>query len=593
MLIEELISASVVAAINKLYNTEVEFNIETLQKTKKEFVGDLTLVVFPFTKISKKSPEQTAQEIGEELKLSINEITDFNVIKGFLNLSISNKYWVEYLLNNRTEKNYGFSKERKETVMVEYCSPNTNKPLHLGHIRNCLLGHSVAEILKANGNKVIKANLINDRGIHICKSMLAWLKWGNNDTPENHSLKGDHFIGNYYVLFEKNLKQEVEDLVAIGLSEDEAKKKSGLMIQAQELLKKWEDRDIETINLWRKMNNWVYEGFEETFNNLGISFDKVYHESETYLTGKKLVAEGLKKDVFFEKEDGSVWVDLTPDGFDEKLLIRADKTSVYITQDLGTAFERTIEFNLNKIIYVVGNEQDYHFGILKVILKKLGYDWADNLCHLSYGMVELPSGKMKSREGKVVDADDLILEMTENAKEITRELGKTEGMQYGEQQDLFKKIGLGALKYYILKVDPKKTMLFNPEESIDFNGNTGPFIQYTFARIQSVLRKSQELNIKPTPDYAIEINDKEKELIKLIYSYPEVIKQAAKDFSPAQIANYIYDLVKEYNQFYHDNPILKADDEKTLHFRLILSEFSGEVIKSALNLLGIDVPYRM
>ncbi|MDD5571827.1 MAG: arginine--tRNA ligase, partial [Bacteroidales bacterium] len=456
-----------------------------------------------------------------------------------------------------------------------------------------LLGHSLSEILKANGSKVIKVNLVNDRGIHICKSMLAWQKWGNNDAPENNDVKGDHFVGNYYVLFEKNYKTEIDELVAKGIPEEEAKKQAGLILQAQELLKKWEERDVDTINLWRKMNNWVYGGFEETYNSLDITFDKVYHESETYITGKKIIEDGLKKGVFFEKEDGSVWIDLTADGYDQKLLLRADKTSVYITQDLGTACERTTEFNPNKMIYIVGNEQDYHFAILKLILKKLGYEWADNIFHLSYGMVELPSGKMKSREGKVVDADDLIKEMVETAKEITKDLGKIEGMSFEEARDLYEKIGLGALKYFILKVDPKKNMLFSPGESIDFNGNTAPFIQYTFARIQSILRKSESMKINPVLDKSIVINDKEKELIKLIYYFPEIIKQAAEECSPAIIANYAYELAKEYNQFYHDFQILKAESESSMNFRLLLSAFTAEVIKSSLKLLGIDVPFRM
>ncbi|MFA6924243.1 MAG: arginine--tRNA ligase [Bacteroidales bacterium] len=594
MRIEEIISKNVAAIIKKLYNKDIEVSENFIQKTKEEFDGDITLVVFSFAKIIGGSPEKIAEEIGTEFKNNLSEISDFNVIKGFLNLKINDNYWLEYFADNNKEKNYGFSKTKKEeTIMIEYCSPNTNKPLHLGHIRNCFLGHSISEILKANGSKVIKANLVNDRGIHICKTMLAWQKWGSDDAPEHNDIKGDHFVGNYYVLFEKNYKSEIDELVAKGISEEEAKKQAGLILQAQELLKKWEDRDIDTINLWRKMNNWVYAGFEETYTALDISFDKVYHESETYITGKKIIEDGLKKGVFFEKEDGSVWIDLTADGYDEKLLLRADKTSVYITQDLGTALERTNEFNLSKMIYIVGNEQDYHFAILKIILKKLGYNWADNIFHLSYGMVELPSGKMKSREGKVVDADDLINEMLETARNITKELGKIEGMSFEEAQDLYRKIGLGALKYFILKIDPKKNMLFSPDESIDFNGNTAPFIQYTFARIQSILRKSESMEIKPVLAQGIALNEKEKELIKLIYYFPQIIKQAAEEYSPAVIANYAYTLAKEYNQFYHDYPILKAENESSMNFRLILSAFIAEVIKSSLKLLGIDVPYRM
>ncbi len=601
MTIEKILSESIKKAVVELYNSEIDNNIISFQKTRKEFEGDVTLVVFPLTRFSKLSPELTAQALGSYLKINVNEVFDFNVVKGFLNLKISDQYWFSFFNSLKEIENFGFYAPSGKTVMVEYSSPNTNKPLHLGHVRNNLLGYSVAEILKANGHKVIKVNLVNDRGIHICKSMLAWQKYGNNDTPEVSAMKGDHLVGKYYVEFDKHYKAEVNALVEAGMSREEAEKKAPSIIEAQQMLLKWESGDKPTIHLWKTMNEWVYKGFNETYKKLGVDFDKIYYESETYLLGKQIVEEGLSKGVLFKKEDGSVWIDLTNDGLDQKLLLRADGTSVYMTQDLGTAVLRAEEFNFEKLIYVVGNEQEYHFKVLKLIFEKLGYDWAQGIYHLSYGMVELPHGKMKSREGTVVDADDLVDEMIFSAKEKTLEKGKGEQMEESEAQELYSKIGLGALKYYILKVDPKKKMLFNPEESIDMNGNTGPFIQYTCARINSILRKYESIPVQIGHDFieqgdenfTLVFDEKEKELIKMLYDFPFVIKEAGNNYSPALVANYAYELTKLFNQFYHDIPVLKEENEDLKKFRVNLALETGKVLKSAMKLLGIEVPERM
>ena len=597
MRIEKLIALKTAEAICKLYNTEIAVDLIAVKETVTLYkeTGDFTIVVFPFVKISKKSPDITANEIGPYLLQEIAEIQSFSVIKGFLNLKIKDIYWISFL--NSTDFNqYGFpTKRSNQKILVEYSSPNTNKPLHLGHIRNNLLGSSVAEILKANGNYVIQLNLINNRGIHICKSMLAWIKWGNGETPENTGLKGDQLVGKYYVLFDKHYKEEVKELTAKGISEEDASKKAPLILEAQEMLRKWEKNDPDILSLWNKMNQWVYTGFDETYRRLGIKFDQIQYESDTYLLGKQIVEKGVSENKLIKKEDGSVWADLTQEGLDEKLLLRADGTSVYMTQDIGTAQLRYDEHSPDKIVYVVGNEQNYHFDVLKRVLQKLGKNWADCIYHLSYGMVELPEGKMKSREGNVVDADDLITGMEKIAAQTTTELGKTSGMEEKEAEILFHQIGLGALKYFILKVDPKKNMMFNPNESIDFNGNTGPFIQYTHARIRSVLRKASETGIvwdnKQIPYQ--NLLEKEKETIKLLYSYPAIIKEAGDILSPAIIANYVYEVVKVFNSFYQDTPILKNEDENTTQFRLLLSENTSMVIKSAMKLLGIDVPEKM
>ena len=596
--IQNILSDKILEAIKALYEQSISPNQVTLQKTRSEFEGDITLLVFPLTKASKKSPEETANAIGNYLKENVAEVTAFNVVKGFLNLVIADSYWENYLSQSSPITDH--RSPITETVMVEFSSPNTNKPLHLGHVRNNLLGISVSEILKAAGKKVIRVNLVNDRGIHICKSMLAWKKWGNGETPESSGMKGDHLVGKYYVEFDKQLKSQVQSSSERSPSDkpqapsEEEVRNAPLMKEAQELLKKWETDDPETIDLWKKMNGWVYDGFAKTYKELGVEFEKTYYESETYLLGKKIVEEGLSKGVFKKKDDGSVWVDLTKDGLDEKLLLRSDGTSVYMTQDLGTIVQRADEFHFNKHIYVVGNEQDYHFKVLFLILKKLGYDWAQKLFHLSYGMVDLPSGKMKSREGTVVDADDLIAEMVNTARETTKALGKTEGMSEAEAETLYHNIGLGALKYFILKVDPKKRMLFDPKESIDFNGNTGPFIQYTYARIKSVLRKAeynQPLAISHQP-LAI-LHQKEKEVIKLLHGFSTAIQEAAETYNPGHIANYVYDLAKEYNQFYHEVPILKSENAEEKNFRLELSAKTAEVIKYSLKLLGMNVSERM
>lgn len=592
--IESLISEGVKKALVTLYNANTDKVNVTLQATRKEFEGEFTIVVFPFTQLSKKGPEQTANDLGEYLKKEIAEVEDYNVIKGFLNLVISNSYWLNFLKANYSNSKYGIQTpaEGANTLMVEYSSPNTNKPLHLGHIRNNLIGFATSRILEAAGNKVIKVNLVNDRGIHICKSMLAWQKWGNGETPESSGMKGDHLIGKYYVLFDKYYKAELKQLMESGLSEEEAEKKSALMGEAREMLRQWEAGDKATIDLWTKMNNWVYSGFDVTYKRLGVSFDKIYYESKTYLLGKEIVAEGLQKGVFFKKPDGSVWIDLTADGLDEKVLLRSDGTSVYMTQDLGTAVSRSQEYKFNGLVYIVGNEQEYHFKVLFLILKKLGYKWADGCFHLSYGMVELPEGKMKSREGTVVDADDLMDEMVRTAEETTKALGKFEDFESAEAQKLYNTIGLGALKYFILKVDPKKKMLFNPKESIDFEGNTGPFIQYTYARISSLQRKAKDLNYTA----AITVNDivkKEKALLLKVYEFNKVIAESVATYSPALIANYVYELVKEYNQYYHDYPVIKEENAELRSLRIAISQLVGAAIHNGMWLLGIDVPERM
>lgn len=718
-----MLKKAVLNAVGKLYKQTPDEKLIQIQKTRKDFDGDFTLVVFPLLRVSKKPPEQTANELGEYLKDNIEQISEFNVIKGFLNLSIDKIFWISYLNTVVQDDNYGFikNKENPKTILIEYSSPNTNKPLHLGHIRNNLLGYSVAKIIESQGDKVYKVNLVNDRGIHICKSMLAWQKWGEinsylnwipinnldsnyrsylnknnypkeyvqfckeiekyctkiisgyktgnvrsklggneyrselkiifkkirnrgnsceqlkyiidnvdqfinkstfkdllrkrikrqrkkveslevikellntNITPDRIKRKGDHLVGDFYVKFDQEYKKEIEELVSKGQTEEDAKKNAPLILKAQEMLRKWEAKDPEIISLWKEMNHWVLEGFDITYKNLGVDFDKTYFESKTYKLGKKLVEEGLKERVLIKKEDGSVWVDLTKEGLDQKILLRSDGTSVYMTQDLGTAHQRFTDYNADEAIYVVGNEQNYHFQVLKIILGKLGFSWSEYLHHLSYGMVELPEGKMKSREGTVVDADNLLNEMTLTAEEMSRELGKLEGYSDSEEKQIIETIGLGALKYFILKVDPKKTMTFDPKESIDFNGNTGPFIQYTFARIQSIIRKANDKGMKLPIELnsKIKISNKELQLIKLIYSYPEVLKEAANDYSPAQIANYIYDLAKEFNQFYHDHPILGEDDKSISEFRLHLSKQLGEIIKSGMGLLRINVPDRM
>ncbi len=590
--IQELLIEKTVEAVSALYGSEIPAQQISLQETRKEFEGQITIVVFPVTRFSKKSPEVTGTEIGEYLQQQISDITAFNVIKGFLNLSFSDAYWVNLLNDTILSDSFAVLPKNGKKVMVEYSSPNTNKPLHLGHIRNNLLGYSVAEILGAAGYDVIKANLVNDRGIHICKSMLAWQKFGEGETPESTGMKGDHLVGKYYVIFDKEYKKEIEELKAAGQSEDDAKKNAPLIKQAQAMLQQWEAGDEEVISLWKTMNSWVYAGFDKTYKQLGVDFDKFYYESDTYLLGKDIIQEGLDMGVFFKKEDNSVWIDLTDEGLDQKLVLRGDGTSVYITQDLGTAQLKYDEFKMDESIYVVGNEQDYHFKVLFAILKKLGKDWAQGLFHLSYGMVDLPQGKMKSREGTVVDADDLMQEMLDTAQQRTEELGKTEGLEEGEKAALYNTLGMGALKYFLLKVDPKKRLLFNPNESVDFQGHTGPFIQYTHARIKSVLRKAayQAEAAKVVP---ASISTFERDLIQSIAGYPEVIALAAKEFSPAQIANYAYELAKLYNKFYHEENILKAEQEDVKQFRLHLSAAAAKVISGSMKLLGIQVPERM
>ena len=605
MKIEDKLVASVISGLKALYSQEVPEKMVQIQKTKKEFEGHLTLVVFPFLKMSRKGPEQTAQEIGEYLKVNEPAVAAFNVIKGFLNLTIASATWIDLLNEIQADEQYGLVKatETSPLVMIEYSSPNTNKPLHLGHVRNNLLGNALANIVAANGNKVVKTNIVNDRGIHICKSMLAWKKYGNGETPETSGKKGDHLVGDYYVSFDKHYKAEVKELMtefaAQGMSEDEAKAKaeaaSPLMQEAREMLVKWEAGDPEIRGLWEMMNNWVYAGFDETYRKMGVSFDKIYYESNTYLEGKEKVMEGLEKGFFFKKEDGSVWADLTAEGLDHKLLLRGDGTSVYMTQDIGTAKLRFADYPIDKMIYVVGNEQNYHFQVLSILLDKLGFEWGKSLVHFSYGMVELPEGKMKSREGTVVDADDLMEEMIATAKETSQELGKLDGLTQEEADDIARIVGLGALKYFILKVDARKNMTFNPKESIDFNGNTGPFIQYTYARIQSVLRKAAESGIVVPGQIpaGIELSEKEEGLIQMVADFAAVVKQAGEDYSPSIIANYTYDLVKEYNQFYHDFRILREENEAVKVFRIALSANVAKVVRLGMSLLGIEVPSRM
>ena len=593
MSIENILSQATAQAVSELYGLTVEPQTIAPQATRKEFEGNLTIVVFPFLKASHKAPDATAQEIGEYLAAHCEAVEKFNVIKGFLNITIKPSFWAQLLDGICRDENYGFKHETPESklVMIEYSSPNTNKPLHLGHVRNNLLGFSLSQIMKANGNKVVKTNIVNDRGIHICKSMLAWQKWGNGATPESTGKKGDHLIGDFYVLFDKKYKAEIKEIAAAqGISEEEAEKQSTLMQEAREMLKKWENNDPEVRCLWEKMNSWVYAGFDETYRRMGVDFDKIYYESQTYLEGKEKVEEGLEKGVFYRKDDNSVWADLTPDGLDHKLLLRSDGTSVYMTQDIGTAKLRYQDYPIDKMIYVVGNEQNYHFQVLSLLLDKLGFKWGKDLIHFSYGMVELPNGKMKSREGTVVDADDLMDKMVEDALAMTSD--RLEGMSDEEKREVARIIGMGALKYFILKVDPRKNMLFNPEESIDFNGNTGPFIQYTYARIQSLQRKAGD-NLPALNVEAVTPNDKEIAIIQRVADFPAVVEEAGKTYSPALIANYTYELAKEFNQFYHDYSILKEEDENVKVFRLELSRTVASIIKRAFSLLGIEVPERM
>ena len=594
--LNDILKQHILQAVQELYNVSLE-NVE-LQQTKKEFVGDVTLVVFSLLRHIKGNPVQIGEQIGTYLKEKVgNLVTDFNVIKGFLNLVIADTYYLNFLKEIKDNPQFGLATPNsKEAILVEYSSPNTNKPLHLGHIRNNLLGYSVAEILKAAGHKVYKTQIINDRGIHTCKSMVAWQRFGNGETPENTGLKGDKLVGNYYVAFDKAYKEEIQELIAQGKSKEEAEKQAPIFVAAQEMLRQWEAGNPEVMKLWKQMNGWVYDGFAVTYKNLGVDFNSYYYESNTYLLGKDIVEQGLQKGVFFKKEDGSVWCDLTADGLDEKLVLRADGTSVYITQDMGTAIQRVKDYpDVKGMVYTVGNEQDYHFKVLFLILKKLGYDWASHLYHLSYGMVDLPSGKMKSREGTVVDADDLIAEMEQTAKVISQELGKLDGYTEAQKEDLYHTIGLGALKYYILKVDPKKRILFDPKESIDFQGNTGPFIQYTYARIQSILRKYAETNNSKEvtviqPDT---LQEKEKNLLKSITLFPSIVQDAADNYSPAVIANYVYDLVKDFNSFYQNVSILGEEDTNKRYFRVTMSKKIGEIIAESFKMLGIQVPERM
>jgi len=602
-MIEYELQQSVSNALKQLYNHDVAPENIVLQKTKKEFEGDFTIVVFPYVKAAKKSPEAVANELGEYVKANLANIESYNVIKGFLNFVVKTEYWLSFVKDNVCKSNFGYAEANTTSspIVIEYSSPNTNKPLHLGHIRNNLLGWSVAKLLQAAGNNVKKVNLVNDRGIHICKSMLAWKLYGNGETPQSSGMKGDHLVGKYYVLFDKHYKDEVKQIAAQkNIAEDEAAKESPLMLEAQDMLRRWEAKDPEIVELWTKMNGWVYEGFDATYKKMGIDFDKIYYESDTYLLGKELVTKGLEKGVLFRKEDGSVWADLTDKGLDQKLLLRKDGTSVYMTQDLGTALLRHNDFDAKQLIYVVGNEQDYHFNVLKIILERLGFDWAEKIYHLSYGMVELPNGKMKSREGTVVDADDLIEEMIDTAEAMSKEHGRNDDLPADEAQKLYAMLALGALKYFILKVDPKRNMLFNPEESIDFNGNTGPFIQYTHARIRSIIRKAQELHnlaiddAQQITDWTVtNITPKEKEIIKAIYDMPNVIQEAANNYSPAMVANYVYDVAKSFNSFYQDTPILKETNVNNMVFRLYLCKMVSTVIRNSMAVLGIEVPEKM
>ena len=596
MSIDNIISSAVAEVLKSLYGADVDAATIVPQTTKKEFEGNLTIVVFPFLKMSKKAPEATAQEIGDYLVANCEAVKTFNVIKGFLNITIEPKFWLGVLKHIEDTADYGFKKadDSSQLVMIEYSSPNTNKPLHLGHVRNNLLGYSLSRIMAANGYKVVKTNIVNDRGIHICKSMLAWQKWGNGATPESTGKKGDHLIGDFYVEFDKHYKTEVKELEGKGMSKEDAEAASPLMQEAREMLRKWEAGDEDVRSLWRTMNSWVYAGFDETYKRLGVDFDKIYYESETYLEGKAKVLEGLEKGIMYRKDDNSVWADLTADGLDHKLLLRSDGTSVYMTQDIGTAKLRYQDYPIDKMIYVVGNEQNYHFQVLALLLDKLGFKWGKDLVHFSYGMVELPEGKMKSREGTVVDADDLMDEMVNTAKEMSMQLGKLNDCTKEEADKISTIIGLGALKYFILKVDPRKNMTFNPKESIDFNGNTGPFIQYTYARIQSVLRKAAADSISETFDNAnVEPNEKEVSLIQRLADFPALVDEAGRTYSPALIANYAYELVKEYNQFYHDYSILREENTDVRAFRLSLSRTVGDTVRRAMWLLGIEVPERM
>jgi len=591
---EKQIKTSVKEGVSKLYHTDIKESAILIQNTKKEFKGDFTLVVFPLLKISKKGPEETATELGNYLQKELNHISGYNVIQGFLNLELQDSFWATFLASLKDKPFIELSKQKgMGTIMVEYSQPNTNKPLHLGHLRNNILGYSLANILKANGNQVIKANIINDRGIHICKSMLAWHKWGNGETPQSASIKGDKLVGKYYVEFDKHYKEEIAELESGGISKEEASKKAPLILEAQEMLRKWESGDAETVQLWRTMNDWVLKGFDATYKEFGVDFDKVYYESETYLLGREIVMDGINKGYFYKKEDASVWCDLDNSKLDHKLVLRSDGTSVYITQDIGTAIQRFSDYSLDQLIYVVGDEQNHHFKVLFEILKKMGFHWAANCHHLSYGMVELPSGKMKSREGTVVDADDLMENMAIIAQQLSEELGKLEGLDSKEKQELYRIIGLGALKYFLIKVDPKKKMMFNPEESIDFNGNTGPFIQYTYARIQSLVRKQQEpidsIELVTPKELAIQ----EKQLIKHMYQFPAIIHESANALSPALVANYVYEVAKSFNHYYQALPILKAEQQEVVNFRIHLSKSTGELIKTCMNLLGIEMPDRM
>jgi len=587
----------IIEAVKALYYCEVPENLIQLQETRREFKGDFTLVVFPLLRFSKNTPEKTGESIGNYLLASFPAVSGFNVIKGFLNLEISDKWWIDYFAELSSGKDLlaDCQVEDPRVILVEYSSPNTNKPLHLGHIRNNLLGYSLYRILTACGHKVIKTNIVNDRGIHICKSMIAWKKYGNGETPQSTGIKGDHLVGKYYVRFEQEYKAQIDILISEGLNESDARNTAPLMLEAREMLLKWESGDSEVVNLWRKMNSWVYEGFDETYKMLGVDFDKIYYESETYITGKEIVLDGLRKNILYKHPDSSVWVDLTYQGLDHKLLLRSDGTAVYMTQDLGTAVARQNDFHFDKTLYVVGNEQNYHFQVLKALMRKMGYNWADGLIHFSYGMVELPEGKMKSREGTVVDADDLIKEMKETAKTVSLELGKLADFSEEEKEEIFRKIGLGALKYFILKVDPHKNMTFNPAESIDFNGNTGPFIQYTYARIKSVFRKADQLGIVADSVTIVNAKPGPKEiiLIKLLRKFPDTVTEAASEYTPALIANYCYDLSREYNQFYHDFSILGEEDHSLRNFRLFLSKVTSEVLFTGMWLLGIEMPERM
>ncbi|GMN07542.1 arginine--tRNA ligase [Croceitalea sp. MTPC5] len=593
MQLQEVLEQKVKEGVQAIFG--VQLSSVEFQPTRKDFQGDVTVVIFPMLRMLKGNPVQIGNQIGEYLENHVDEVSMYNVVKGFLNLVISEKYYIEFFNAICSQKNYGYAKgNSKDAIMVEYSSPNTNKPLHLGHIRNNLLGYSVAEILKAAGHKVYKTQIINDRGIHICKSMLAWQKFGDGETPESSGLKGDHLVGKYYVAFDQAYKAEIAELVAEGMQKDLAEKEAPILVEAQEMLRKWEAGNDEIVALWKKMNGWVYEGFDTTYKNMGVDFDTLYYESDTYLLGRDVVKDGLEKGVFFKKDDGSVWIDLTDEGLDEKIVLRSDGTAVYMTQDIGTAIQRVTDFpDINGMVYTVGNEQDYHFKVLFLILKKLGYSWAGKLHHLSYGMVDLPSGKMKSREGTVVDADDLMDNMTQTAASISEELGKLEGYSDKEKQKLYKTIGLGALKYYILKVDPKKRILFNPEESVDFQGNTGPFIQYTYARIQSILRKADDMAITNAFETTLELHQKEKELLKQVQLFPETVQMAAEQYSPALIANYTYDLVKEFNSFYQQVSILGEPNETKRQFRVQLAKKVGGVIQNAFRLLGVEVPERM